>query len=498
MPQDPIRQLLDLVAVHGFYLSVLENVTGEPVPVPRGAHSQEHVGTPVEESISVLRRWLNVLDMAIAPPMFRDSLKEHLDTTAGEALLRYYVLKTSHTDTDRDKCDFINTHLYRSWRKLKGLSEAPAEAMEITPETTLEYEGEIYVILGEVEPPALPQEHLQLAREFEHLRGEVDEFTHFDAIMDSGIMARVRELKGRFAKSFYHPHVLAEVAVYNTFFGHKFDELFLKAANDIKTFAQSFTQAGGSISARLDDDVTVKELADVHGEEILHEEYGKARDQLRKIARFKKAVDSKRKGRYTAPLPAAPGEARPAAVAVASAYSGESILPVQPRPPAPGVAPQTELAPNTKNEDHKIEATSDMIRNFIAVADKGFANVVPLRNCSILLTPSEVDAFRNPYLHEKSFRADFAQLVRRVVATNATILMELEEYKKKKNSAYLWKQHADSLKYHLAKSTKLIEEVNQTKELCERRGLGEKVKVLEACVERLRNHAHEVAKNLQA
>jgi len=502
LPQDPIRQLLDLVAVHGFYLSVLELVTGEEVPVPRGAMSSEHAGTPVEHSISVLRRWLNILDLAIAPPMFRDALKDTLDPAAGEALLRYYVLKTSHTDTDRDKCDFVNTHLYRSWRRQKGLSPAPAEAIEITPAAVLEYEGEIYVMLGDVEPPGLPEEHLQLAREFDHLRLEVDEFFHFDQIMDSGILARVREIKASFGKSFYHPHVLAEVAVYNTFFGHKFDELFLKAASDIKSFAQNITLAGGSIMTRLNDEVTVKELADVQGEEILHEEYGKAREKLRKVAQFKKVVDNKRKGRYTTPLPDAPATVAAVAASAAEpqgtvAYAGEAAA--QARPAAPeGMAAPSDLVPNQKVEDHKVEATGDMIRNFIAAADKTFANVVPLRNLSLLLTPGEVDAFRNAYLHEKSFRADYAGLVRRVVSTAAAMQMELEEYKKKRNSAYLWKQHADSLKYLLSKSAKVLEELKQTQALCERRGLAEKVKLLEACADRLRNQAHDVARQLQS
>lgn len=506
MPQDPIRQLLDLVAVHGFYLSVLETVTGEAVPVPRGASPDDENGTPVEHSISVLRRWLNILDLALAPPMFRDALKEDLDPAAGEALLRYYVLKTSHTDSDRDKCDFIITHLYRTWREQKGLSPAPGEAIEITPEVLLEYEGEIYVMLGDVEPPALPQEHLQLAREFDHLRQEVDEFFHFDSIVDSGIIARVRELKASFAKSFYHPHVLSEVAVYNTFFGRKFDELFRKAASDIKSFAQNITQSGGSIMTRLNDDVTVKELADVHGEDILHEEYGKARDHLRKVAQFKKVVDNKRKGRYTTPLPdggavtaavAAAAESRPAPPpGGALGYAWEPAA--QPRPSAPGVASASDLMPNQKTEDHKVEATSDMIRNFIVAADKGFANVVPLRNCSLLLTPAEVDAFRNAYLHERSFRADFAELVRRVVATIATMQMELEDFKKKRRSAYLWKQHADSLKYLLGKAAKLMEELKGTQALCERRGLAEKVKQLEASSDRLRTHTEDVARHLQS
>ncbi|MBI2678968.1 MAG: hypothetical protein HYX28_09320 [Candidatus Koribacter versatilis] len=505
MPQTPIHQLLDLAAVHGFYLSLLEHVTGEAVPVPRGTTPAEREGTPVEQSVSILRRWLNILDLAISPPMFRDALKDTPDATTAESLLRYYVLKISHNDVDRDKCDFINTFLYRNWRKSKGKSEAPAEALEIALDETLAYEGEIYVMLGEVEPPELPQEHMQLAREFDHLRLEVDEFLHFDKLMDSGIIGRVREIKHSFATSFYHPHVLANVALYNAFFGRKFDQLFAQAASEIKSFAQTVQQSGGSMQTRLNDEVTVQQLADVHDEEIHHEEYGKARDHLRKLAEFKRVVDIRRKGRYTAPLPMnAPAVAaamganvEPRNVVPISSYAGEAAA--QPRVTTPpGVAPATELAPSHKAEDHKIDATSDMIRNFILVADKSFANVVPLRNCSVLLTPAEVDAFRNAYLGEKSFRADYAAMVRQMAATMAAIMIELEDYQRKKNSAYLWKQHADSLKYFLEKTNRTIQAAKEMAAGCERRGLAEKVRVLDATADRLRNQAQQVAKFLQA
>lgn len=509
MPQTPIHQLLDLAAVHGFYLGLLENLTGEAVPVPRGTTPSEREGTPVEQSVSILRRWLNILDLAISPPMFRDALKDTLDAATAESLLRYYVLKISHNDVDRDKCDFINTFLYRTWRKKNGKSAAPAEALEIALDETLAYEGEIYVMLGEVEPPELPQEHMQLTREFDHLRLEVDEFMHFDKLMDSGIIGRVREIKHSFAISFYHPHVLANVALYNAFFGRKFDQLFAQAASEIKSFAQTVQQSGGSMLTRLNDDVTVQQLVDVHEEELHHQEYGKARDQLRKLAEFKRVVDIRRKGRYTTPLPMnAPAVASAAmanaataehrnVVPISSSYLGEA--PPQPRVTTPaGVAPATELAPSHKANDHKIEATSDMIRNFILVADKSFANVVPLRNCSVLLTPAEVDAFRNAYLGEKSFRADYAAMVRQMAATMAAIMIELEDYKGKKNSAYLWKQHADALKYFLEKTNRTIQAAKEMSAGCERRGLADKVRVLDATADRLRNQAQQVAKFLQA
>lgn len=503
MPQDPIRQLLDLVAVHGFYLTVLEQVIGEPVPVPRGAAAEDQKGTPVDQSISILRRWLNILDMAVAPPMFRDALKDTLEQSTGEALLRYYVLKTSHTDTDRDKCDFINTHLYRSFRRQKGLPEAPSDVVEIAPYKVLEYEGEIYSMLGDVEPPELPQEHFQLAREFEHLREQVDEFTHFDSIMDSGIIGRVREIKASFGRSFYHPHVLSEVAFYNAFFGRKFDELFHRAASDIKTFAQNVTSSGASLMTRIADEVTVQELADVQEERILHEEYGKARDKLRKIAQFKKVVDTKRKGRYTGPPPTQPPTVLPMPEprqAHAAPFTGAAVSRAAPAPAfaAPGAVASSDVVPTQRIEENKIDAASDVIRNFVAVADRSFSSVVPLRNCKILLTPHEIDAFRNPFLDEKSFRADYALLVRRIVGLIAAMMIELADYQQKRTSAYLWKQHADSLKYLLNKAQSALADIQRMRELCEQRGLAEKVKVLQSSAERLATQMQEVARQLQA
>jgi hypothetical protein len=394
--------------------------------------------------------------------------------------------------------------------------------MEIGQDETLAYEGEIYVMLGDVEPPELPQEHLQLAREFEHLRMEVDEFFHFDKVMDSGILVRVRDIKQAFNTSFYHPHVLSNTALYNAFFGRKFDELFAKAASDIKSFAQTVQQSGGSMHTRLNDEVTVQQLADLQGDAIHDAEYGRARDQLRKVAEFKKVVDIKRKGRYTAALPIdSPAVARSAlggaeqrvspsgnVVPISSASANANQGVAELRSPASATAapvasnhlgaPSSGLAPNVKAaEDHKIASAADMIRHFIIVADKSFSNLVPLRNCSLLLTPGEVDAFRNSYLDEKSFRADFADLMRQLVGTIAAIMIELEDYRRKKNSAYLWKQHADSLTYLLEKSNRTISQAKELAALCERRGLAEKVRLLDATVDRLRKQMQEVAKFLQ-
>ena len=45
--QDPVRELLDLVAVHKFYIATLESQLGHPVPLPKEADSPSREGTHV-------------------------------------------------------------------------------------------------------------------------------------------------------------------------------------------------------------------------------------------------------------------------------------------------------------------------------------------------------------------------------------------------------------------------------------------------------------------
>src|SRR5947209_3830866 len=115
--------------------------------------------------------------------------------------------------------------------------------------------------------------------------------------MDSGIVQRVRDIKQSFQSSFYDPSVLANVAVYNTIFGARFDQLFHATTEQIKNFATKVQDEGASIMSRLDEDVTVKHLADVEDSHIMKQEYGKAQEHFRKISKFKKVVDKTKGGR---------------------------------------------------------------------------------------------------------------------------------------------------------------------------------------------------------
>src|SRR5437763_1863052 len=304
MAQERTAELRDLVAVHQFYMRLLEKHMGGPVPVPAEISAAPTAsGSNLGGAIDVLRRYLLLLDMAISAPMVRDALKEPTEHATAVALYRYYILKVHHSDSDRDRTDFIGTYILKNPPPGASRPAAPqgGHADEVysymfSQRQAQEFQAEIEKMLcGPA--PEMPPEHQQLLREFQYLHQEADEFRHFDQLMDSGILQRVRELKAQFGCSFYNPCVLAACAVYNVFFGKRFDDLFREAAAPIKAFAAKVQQEGGSIMSRVDGDVTVKHLQDVEEEsQILKQEYGHAKEHFHKVSTFKKAVDSRRSG----------------------------------------------------------------------------------------------------------------------------------------------------------------------------------------------------------
>src|SRR3954454_16590620 len=399
---------MDLASVHAFYIGLLEEALGHPVPVP---HEVTTAADKVAQSIGSLENWLRLLDMAIAPPMVRDGLRDSTSTDTAEALLRYFCRKGTGSDSDRDKSDFVITFLYRT--------TVPPQR-QVRPEMNVdepsEFEEEVYTLLGDQEVVQLPEEHRQLVREFPFVRDEVDEMRTFDELMDSGIIQRVREIKQRFGKSFYHPRVLATIAEYNVYFGQRFDELFKQTAQHIKQFAATVQQQGGSIMSRVDGDVTVKHLTEMKENEVLNAEYGSAQDHFRKISKFKKAVDVRTKAASRPTFQ--PAEQHTAARAAAAPALAASV-PVDQVPSA--INPAVEIG--------KLHSMEDSIRNFVLAADPKSANIVPLKNGNLALTSAEVEAFRSDYGNEKSFRADYATCLRVVAALQVRFMAEMRDYK---------------------------------------------------------------------
>jgi hypothetical protein len=303
--QDAQQELKDLITVHKFYLGLLESNLGHDVPVP--AEVKETAST--EDAAGLVhpyKLWLDLLDLALTPPLVRDALKTLPGFDTAHALLRYFTNKASQRSGDRDKTDCIITHLFRTPDPGKPSAWHRPEvdsSYAFISQSSLAFESELYRALGDISCDSMPPEHVTLLQEFEYLYQELEEFRHFDQIIDSGIVQRVRELKQSLGKSFYHPDSLANMAVWNEVFGRKFDQLFHDAAMQIKSYAETVQREGGSILSRVEGDITVKNLSEVQTTQILAEDYQSAQDEFRKVSKYKKAVDSKRPVRFSAPPP---------------------------------------------------------------------------------------------------------------------------------------------------------------------------------------------------
>jgi hypothetical protein len=445
------RELFGLELVHGFYLSVLDQYQLERPPIPAEVCGED--GQPVK--VEALKRWLRVLDLAVRFPMLRDAMVPETPRETAAALLQYFMAKPAQDDGDRDKVDFIVTFLYRKNSGAK-LGMPPSE-VEIST-----FECELRDLLAD-KFPELPRELQHLVKEFEFFSQEVADFKVFEQITDSGIVQRVRSTKECFGAALYHPRALAAVAVHNAFFGERFDSLFKKAVEEVRSFAQEVLDAGASIESKVAGDIRVRHLTEVEHEKLHREEYVRAQLDLRKVARLRKAVDSQKRAK-------SPAERRQA---------------------------NQPLTAAQYLEESKIRAAEDMVRLYLDAANARDCHMVPIQRGNVGLSKAEVDAFRTPHKDEKSFRASFAALLRRCVAINTRMRNELGEYFEKRRTQYLWKPHADALVYLLSVGSRAVEASCELRRTAEERGLLQKIKELEISIDRMRAQMAQVAQALQ-
>src|SRR5262249_27377956 len=241
-----------------------------------------------------------------------------------------------------------------------------------------------------------------------------------------------------------------------------------EAATQIKAFAQKVQQEGGSIMSRVDGDVTVQNLTEVEETKILSEDYSKSQENFRKVSKFKKAVDSRRSGRPATPKTAA---------AAARVPAPQRPAPPPPPPTSSAPAVQSLAEPSSRTaiqgqvEENKVRGTVESIRNFVRAADPNSAHIVPIRSSQLVLSPTEMEAFGADFYGEKSFRADFVAMLTYLVATYARVQSEMEDYRSKRSSAYLWKPHADALTCLLTIGERALRESARVAVLADNRGL---------------------------
>lgn len=486
MVEDPKWELAILATVQGFYEKLLQKPVSGEVPVPAGleAISLQDSGSNVTQTLSQMHRWLRLLDLAITPAMLRQAFTPDTDPEIAEAMLRYFTRKKDQAEVNRDKADIIVTFLYRHPR-VPGQWERRGYGLDgslpLSP-----FEIALIEILAETEVPPLSEEHLQMLRRFDPLKDEAATFRDLNALLESGIIPRVRDLKQSFEAAFYHPGVLATIAPYNAAFGKQFNALFLQAAAEIKNFAEAVEEQGGSILGTVDGvDVTVEHVATFQESELLRSDYGGALEKFRRVSLLRKTLEQRPPVRRKPQLVPPPAKApRPTPERVALPELDLDAM-------RSAVTPQ-----QITGEESKLLRIEESIRVFVRVADPKIRQIVPMRFFNLALTAAEAQAYCADYLEEKSLRAGVARVLLRMVAAGARMTTELEELKRAKNSPSLWKMHADSLVVLLEAERAAGESAVRVMALAEQHGNKEEAENVRTSLERMHACSEQVMKAL--
>ncbi|HEX7894071.1 MAG TPA: hypothetical protein VF447_07755 [Terriglobales bacterium] len=489
MAEDPKWELAILATVQGFYEKLLQDSVEGEVPVPAGLETVSlHGENDVGETLGAMRRWLRLLDMAISPAMLRRAFNDETDPEIAEAMLRYFVRKREHVDSDRDKTDIVSTFLYRHPR-VPGQWEQRGYGLDgslpLSP-----FEIALIEILADSDLPPLPEEHLQVLRRFDALEEQVLRFQDLNALLESGIIQTVRQLKQSLDDSFFHPGVLATIAPYNATFGQKFDELFRGSVKEIKTFSEELEEQGGTILGSVDGvDVTVDHVKAMDENMLLKLDYGTALEKFRRVSKLKQTLEQRPPVKRGAKGARPPQPPKPAVKTQANVVLARPVLNLKAMRKA--VTPQQEAA-----EETKLLKVEESVRIFVRVADPKFRQVVPMRFFNLTLTPAEADAYCADYLEEKSLRAGVARVLLRLVAVTARIITELEELKRANNSPSLWKLHADSAVTLLVIGDNAAENASRVANLASQRGHRQQVEEIQTSLKKLRDYSEIAERTL--
>jgi hypothetical protein len=468
LAEDLKFELSILATVQGFYQKLMRDSLGGDVPIPIGLDevSLRQSEENLPETLSQMYRWLHLLDMAITPAMLRQALTPETDSEVAEALLRYFVRRREPSEINRDKTDLIATFLYRHPR-VAGQWQQHGYGLDgslpLSP-----FEIALIEILADTDVPSLPEEHVQLLRNFDPLREEITRYRDFNALMDSGIVSRVRELKRWLDSSFYHPGVLATVSAHNAAFGECFDRLFAKALGEIKQFAQALDEMGGSILSTVDGvEVTVEHVAAIEQKEMLDADYSGALEKFRRVSSLKKELDRRPPIRKSLLAPSAGSAIRSSGSGASAAKPARSAV-ASKNIPAPTFQAPVVTAQQISAEEGKLRRVEESIRVFVRVADPKYRQIVPMRFFNLNLTAAEVEAYNASFLEEKSLRADVARILIRLVSCVARVNTELEELKRSQSMSSLWKLHADALVVLLEIASDSTEEAGRIAKLAEK------------------------------
>jgi hypothetical protein len=438
-------------------------------------------------NLEAMRRWLLLLDMAITPAMVRTALTPDTDPEIAEAMLRYYSRKDSSADVDRDRTDLVATFLYR-YPRVSGQWESRGIALDGSHPTP-PFDIALIEILADSEVPPLADHELRLLSKLEGLRQRVEGIRDFDALLDSGVIPKAREIKRVLGASFYHPSVLARIAPSNVALGKRFDELFLEVSAQIKKFARTIERQGGNIVAQVDGlDVTVDLVKGMDEDDVLKTDYAVSLDRFHRVSRLRKLIQSPRRA-FTGPA-----EVSLPPTLATRVVGGDGAA------AAAGVHASAMAAANAARqlvvEENRLRSVEGAVRAFVRAANPGLRHIVPMRGFNLSLSEAETEAFSADRLHDEGFQGDCARLLVRMVAIIARMSTELE-YLRQSASPQWTKAHSDSLALLLQTAGVALEKVKSLSARAGELGLEAETSGLRASAEKLRARFDELPGILQ-
>ncbi len=426
-------------------MSIVQRELGHPAPFPEQVQevlNKADSASSSQPASEPAQQWLALLDMAVQPQPLRGYLKEHdVGEPALQAMIRFLVAKKNHSQADRDKVDWLVTHLFKvREEQSNNLTGWVKSAMED-------------ILKGIAFSPLSANAQAAMA-EIPALLDEVRYFESFSQITDSRIIQRGRELKNQFGEEFFHPDVLTPIVNYNLLFGKIFHAMLQETMQKVHGLAR-----GQPDSNTPDPD------------ELLRSDYRSTADAFRQLTELGREQESKK-------------TAANARADSAQTDSGKSAVEWERQMKNLGVDPAIQAA-HLRNRMQELT---------VRLRAKQTITALPMFGKPLALYDWESSAFRTEYAEsEQTFRVEFARSLCHAISIISRIQEELNSYREKKNTEYLWKKHYDSLLYLLYEGRQHKDTLARLSSISQQKGLLEKSKQLLLTAEKLETTLSEVA-----
>lgn len=198
-----------------------------------------------EAGVQSLRQWLAVADLAVSPYVLRTYLERNpLEPDSLKVLIRYFLEKSPHVDSDRDKLDYLLTSHFTLVRDT-----------DVVPrfETRAELTDAIADLFSRPPSAGVDPSVQVMLHELESLIAGIPDFQDFDQLVGAHMVERARALKMNLGENFYQREILATVVRFNLSFRRHFDQLFRRQIDQVKAQTRALLEAARQLFPAIEE-----------------------------------------------------------------------------------------------------------------------------------------------------------------------------------------------------------------------------------------------------